>query len=379
MKTRLIAYCSAALMFGASGAAHATQLNYAFGFPSTSAIGSAAEEFATAVKERSQGDLTIRNYALSLLSLAEAASGVRDGLADIGYVLAPYFAAEFPHYSLLSDLNIALNLMEQTGQESLAFGGAITEFTLTKCPECISEFAQQNQLYLGGGASPLYVLLCNTPVETKEQLVGKRVRTGGAGYVRFAEHFGAVSIQIPANEVYEGLSQGIIDCATLSLPELTNYNLRDVVSHITLGVPGGVYGGAATANVNLDSWRGLTDEQRKALIWGSSVMTAGAIWNYREINERDRKETEASDINLIVADEAFIEEVRAFSRADMERIGQIYTESYGVSRTEEIISEFNEVLQRWYGLVEHVDSREKLREVYWEEIFSKIDPSAYGM
>lgn len=379
MKTRLIAFCASAILLGVTGGAQATQLNFAFGFPSGSAVANAAEEFSAAVKERSTGDVTVRNYPLSLLSLAESAAGVRDGLADMAYVLTPYFPAEFAHYSLLSDLNIALNLSEQTGQESLAFAGAISEYALTRCPECLNEFEQQNQIYMGGGASPRYVLLCNKPVTSKEDLQGKRVRTGGAGFVRFAEHFEAVSIQIPANEVYEALSQGVIDCATLSMPELTNYNLRDVVTDITLGVPGGVYGGAATANINRDSWQALSVEQRKALLWGLNVMVADATWNYHEVDIRDREYAQSSNINVIEANEAFITELRAFAKADMARIGQIYKESYGVARAEEIIPEFTEMLEHWRGVVANVDSRDGLRDVFWKEIFSKIDPSTYGL
>jgi len=31
------------------------------------------------------------------------------------------------------------------------------------------------------------------------------------------------------------------------------------------------------------------------------------------------------------------------------------------------------------GLVQNVDSREKLADLYWNEIFSKVDANTYGM
>lgn len=107
-----------------------------------------------------------------------------------------------------------------------------------------------------------------------EDLRGKRLRAGGAGFVRFAEHFNAQGVRLPVNEVYEALDQGILDCAMLSAPELTNYNLYEVVTDITLDVPGGAFAGVASANINADRWKALSTEDREALLWGGSHMTA---------------------------------------------------------------------------------------------------------
>ncbi|GAA6150231.1 TRAP transporter substrate-binding protein [Pseudooceanicola nitratireducens] len=379
MRVKLGLAVLAAYLSGA-GLGQAEQLNYAYGFPAGSSVDVAAKTFAETVAEASGGDLTVRNFPLSLLSLAETTSGLRDGLADIGFVLAIYNAAEFPTYSLLSDLNMSLNLAETpTGKEHMAYAGAITEYAMTKCPECTQEFTRQNQLYMGGGASPIYVLVCTTPVASMEDLKGKRVRTGGPGYVRFVEHFGAISVQLPANENYEALGQGLIDCATQSMPELTNYNLWDVVTHVTVGAPGGLFAGAAPANINLDTWRGLDEAQRKAMIQGASVLIADGFWGYHELDTINRARAAEEGIELVQIDDAFRQEVRAFSEADMKGISKIYQETFGVSRSDEIIAEFNEVLDRWQGLVAEVNTVEQLRGLLWDEIYSKIDPATYGL
>lgn len=379
MRVKLGLAVLAAYLSGA-GLGQAEQLNYAYGFPTGSAVDAAAKSFAQTVEEASGGDLTIRNFPMSLLSLAETTAGVRDGLADIGFVLAIYNAAEFPTYSLLADLNMSLNLNEsRSGKDDMAYAGAITEYALTKCPECTQEFTRQNQLYMGGGASPVYVLACTTPIRTMEDIKGKRVRTGGPGYVRFVEHFGAISVQLPANENYEALGQGLIDCATQSMPEMTNYNLWDVVTHVTYGAPGGLFAGAALANINLDTWRGLSVPQRKAMIRGASVMVADGYWGYHELDKLNRASTGEKGIEVIEIDDAFREEVRAFSAADMAGISKIYQDTFGVARSDEIIAEFNEVLARWQGLVTEVETIEQLRALLWDEVYSKIDPETYGL
>lgn len=101
-----------AVSLSGAGIARAEQLDYAYGYPAGSAADNGAKSFANDVEERSGGDLTIRNFPLSLLSLAEITDGVRDGRADIGFFLAIYDAAEFPTYLLLADLNKSPNLAD---------------------------------------------------------------------------------------------------------------------------------------------------------------------------------------------------------------------------------------------------------------------------
>lgn len=376
-KTAILAGVTAAIL--TTSAAQAVELNYAFGFAPGADVSVAAEEYAAAVEERSGGDVTVRLFPMSLLNLLETGPGLRDGLADIGYVLAPYYAAEYAHYSLVAELNMTLNLSEPTGKESLAYAGAITEYAFTKCPECLEEFERQNQVYMGGATSSLYILLCNKPVANITDLNGKRIRAGSPSFSRFAEHFKAVGIQMSANEVYEGLSQGVIDCAMLSAPELTNYSLLDVVTDVTLGVPGGVYAGAAVGNINLDAWRGLTDDQRAALVWGASLLSADITWNYYSSDARALAAAREKGINIMDADPTLVEELRKFVAADQEVIADIYTKNYNVTRAEEILAEFRPVLERWNGLVQDVETKEQLRDLFWEEIFSKVDPSTHGM
>lgn len=123
--------------------------------------------------------------------------------------------------------------------------------------------------------TPLYNLLCkDVQVTSIADLKGLRLRAGGAGFVRFAEAFGAQGVRLPVSEAYEALDQGIIDCAMLSAPELTNYNLHKVVTDITLAVPGGAFAGVSSANINADRWKGMDDAGREGLLWGGSHMTA---------------------------------------------------------------------------------------------------------
>ncbi|MDX2483306.1 MAG: C4-dicarboxylate TRAP transporter substrate-binding protein [Pseudodonghicola sp.] len=360
--------------------AAAEKLNFAYGYPNTSAIGLAVDDYAAAVQDRSDGEISVKGFAMSLLSLPETSPGVRDGLADVGFVLTPYYAAEYSTNLYLHEMNLLINLAEApTGKEPLAFAGAMLEYTFNDCPECLAEFKAQNQVYTGGGVTPLYNLLCKgVKVTTVEDLKGKRLRAGGAGFVRFAEHFGAQAVRLPTNEVYEALDQGILDCAMLSAPELTNYNLHEVVTDITLGVPGGAFAGVASANVNADRWNAMSVDSREALLWGGSEMTASTTWNFYTDDATAIQNAKDKGIKIHQADPELTAAVQAFVKQDLKTVAALFKDTYGIARAEEIAADFPPLLEKWYGLVKDVESKEQLQALYWDQVISKIDAATYA-
>lgn len=357
-------------------------LRYATGYPAGSDAAVAAENYAKAVKEYSKGDLTIRVFPMSLLSAAETSNGIRDKMADIGYLLTIYTPGEYPHTNLLNDASMQLLFLEKAaGREALAYAGALTEFTLFNCPECHKEFAAQNQVYTGGGSSSNYGLLCTTPVTTLDELKGKRIRIAGSHWARWVSSVGATPVSLTINEVYEALSQGVVDCNIQSAPELINLRLIDAVKAITIAVPGGVYAGVGSANVNTETWRSLNEQQRAAMLRGGAVMTAEVAWGYEESAVKALAEAKQRGISMLEPDAALLENSRNFAKADMKTIIDAYHNQYKVDpkRAEELLQQFAGTLEKWVELVQDVDTKEKLIEVYWDEIFSKLDVKTYGM
>lgn len=383
--TRRTAAKASALAIAAAAATTATplaadNLNFAYGYPTNSAVGLAVDDYAAALEERSGGDLKVKSFAMSLLSLPETSPGVRDGLADVGFVLPPYYAAEYSTNLFLHELNQLINLAETpNGKEPLAYTGAMLEYTMQDCPECVAEFAAQNQVYTGGGVTPLYNLLCKDVVVTSvEDLKGKRLRAGGAGFVRFAEHFGAQGVRLPVNEVYEALDQGILDCAMLSAPELTNYNLHEVVTDITIGVPGGAFAGVASANVNRDRWTSMSDEQRSAMLYAGTVMTAATTWNFYTDDAAAIRHANEKGITIHDAEPELVAAVKDFTRQDLQTVSTLFTEQYNVARAAEIAAEFPARLEKWYALVAEIETQEQLTQLLWDEVVSKVDPATYA-
>ncbi len=363
-----------------TGIAEARSISYATGYSAQSIGAEAGTAYAEALAKYSDGELATKVYPQSLLSFSETPSGVRDGLADSGLVLTPYFPAQFPSTNLAAELSMLLELNGAPAQTAgLAYAGAMSEYLFTQCPECASEFKAQNQVFIGGGGTPPYMLLCNKPVRTLEELEGKRLRIGGAQWSRWAQELGASSVSVPQHETYEALSQGVVDCTIHSAPELTIVKLMEVVSDITTGAPGGVFAGVANT-VNRDTWASLSEDERKAVLHASTVLSAELSWGYAEAAKKNMKTAEELDrITVHAASEPMKEKTRAFIRQDINNMAATYADKYGLGNAEEMIETFRPILDKWVSLVEGVDSGEALAELYWQEVFSKVDVSSHGL
>lgn len=83
------------------------------------------------------------------------------------------------------------------------------------------------------------MLNCNQPVTNREQLAGKRLRTDGSQWSRWAQQFGASPVTLSGNEAFEALDQGVVDCVIISAPDLESLGIIDATTDITTNTPGG--------------------------------------------------------------------------------------------------------------------------------------------
>jgi TRAP-type transport system periplasmic protein len=358
--------------------ASARTLKDAVGFAPNSAQHYAHERFAEYIGENT--DLKIKVYSMSLLNLKETPPGIRDGIADMGFVLPPYYPAEFAENNLAANLSMLSTTGRQVESPGAAMAGATSEYAFLRCPECIKEFEGQNQVYLGTGASPTYIMLCTVPVRTLDDLKGKKYRSGAANFGRWAEYFGGIKVSIPGNDIYEAMGQGVVDCAMLSATELTNLSLFDLTKFITRRIPGGVYSGVATNNVNVDTWRSLTLEQRKAFLKGAARMNADLTWKYYADAKANLDASRGKGIEVIEPSPEIMAKSDEFVKGDLKIIADQFEKDYGLTNVQEKIQVVSELVEKWKTLTEGLENDpEALANVYWDEIFSKIDAETYGM
>ena len=359
--------------------AGARTLKSAVGLATSSAQYYAHSRLAEYLKENAP-NLRMKVYSMSLLNLKETPAGVRDGVADVGFVLPPYFPAEYSEFNLAANVSMLATTGRKVESPGAAMAGATSEYVFFNCPECLTQFEHENQAYLGTGSSPTYVMLCTKPIRTLDDLKGKKFRSGAANFGRWAEFFGGTKVSISANDIYEGLGQGVIDCAMNSATELSNLSLFGVVKFVTRRIPGGVYSGVATNNVNLDTWRSLSLEQRTAFLKGSARAQADLTWKYYSDAKKNLEASPDKGIEVYEPDPEILKQSDEFVKADLKVIAEQFRSDYGVDNTDAKIEKLAELTDKWKTLTEGIEGDpEALFQIYWEEIFSKIDPETYGM
>ncbi|SFC28663.1 hypothetical protein [Tropicimonas isoalkanivorans] len=186
---------------------------------------------------------------------------------DAGTLIYNYMPSDLPTPTLLGD---------RSGNDPLVTAAAKTEVMLLDCPQCQDEMQQHNITVLLNTATPTCALLYNKAVVVApEDLKGLKVRATG-GMALLVGNLGAVPVNTPLTDVYEGLQRGQLDCTLLSMDNLEGAGLWDVVKNVT-ELPMGTFTVGFLA-VNADVWGSLSDAEMAAF-YESGVQ---AICGYEE-------------------------------------------------------------------------------------------------
>ncbi len=377
MRTTIKGLLAGASMLTIAGSAYAQELTFAGGWPPGSAPTQMIEKYAKTLEGYSDGEVTMRVFPLSLLSFAESNAGVRDGIADVTGLLTAYFPAEYPNLNMLAEFSELVEL-EQFASEtsSVAFAGAISEYVMLNCPDCQKEVAAQNQVYMGAGSTTSYVLQCMVPLTSAADLEGKRIRAAGAYWARWAETVGAVPVSMSINETLEGLNQGVVDCTASNTADFVNFGFIDVVKYVYVGLPGAQFNFPIT--MNKDTWSGMSDGAKTALLRAQAELLADMTWVYIEEARDGRERAPGLGIEYGDAPADMVSMNREFINKDKEAIAKIYNERFGIETGAAAADALDELLVKWTDLTKGVEGGEKLSKLYYDEIFSKIDIASYG-
>ncbi|ASM75302.1 lactate-binding periplasmic protein (plasmid) [Pseudosulfitobacter pseudonitzschiae] len=361
----------------ATGVAAET-LNYAIGFPPGGAATDGIKEFNELLS--AEGDVKLKVFELSLLNLKETAPGVRDGLADAGYVITAYYPAEFSEINLPAEMSMLTNIGTPPKSSGAVMAGVITEYAMLHCLDCQAQFKRENQVFLGAMGTSEYVSLCTSPIRAAEDLKGKKMRSSIAAMGRWAESFGGTKVSLPANDIYEAMSQGVVDCAMISAPELGNLQLFDVTKYITLNAPGGSFSGVGALNVNLDTWHDMSAEDRARLIAMAPYNTSYVTVNYSDNAATDLEKATEMGVEIIEAPQALRDATEAFVTQDIELIKTNFANDYGLQNVDEKVEIIIALIEKWKGLTDGIyNDKDALAQVYAAEIFSKVAPDTYYM
>lgn len=327
--------------------------------------------YMAAVKAGSGGSIRFQISAGGGSAAARnSLAALRDGIADAAFLQTPAWLGEFPHQRLIGDLAML-------GADAVAMTGAISEFMLRHCSDCLREMTAQHVVYTGGLVSGAYYLFTHERLVLPQALRVKKIRTPGKAWNRWAAAFNALPVGIEIGALRDALRNRTLDAAIASIDEARQEALWGVSGHATFYPLGMIYAGAPAA-FGHDFWRRLPAADRKILLVEAahaSIDTAVQL----DVLDRDAlRHVTGLGFTLDQPDPRLVAAHDEFVRADLAVIER-EAAAYGIRNAKAKIELMAKLARKWEAIVNETDhDAGKLVDILRREVHSKLDSAKYG-
>lgn len=367
------AVLAATALTPASGAA--SELTASIWFPDTHPLTSHGYlRWAEQVAEASGGDLTLRvMVGEALLPAAAHLSGLRDGIADMTYHAGTYTPSDLPEDNVLAILGIAMT-------NNIVITSAVTDFYMND-PDMQAMFDGHGIVFLGGYATPPYILMCTSPVTTLQEIRGKRIRMPGAIHSEFADSVDAVGVSVPSTEMFTGLERGQLDCAANAANDLKSRSLWDVAKHVTTIDLGSYFAGWLHA-ANAGAWQGLSSAQRQVILDTLPEALIATTLEYTRLSDEALAEAPEHGVTIHEPAEDLAAALAGFNTEQVPEIAMREgRDRFRLSDAEDLITRFEATYAKWEEIYAGIDmdDAEALTAALRENLFDGIDADSYGM
>jgi len=331
-------------------------------------------EWAEAVEKASNGELSFEVFTGgALLPALGTMTGVAQGVAQVGVHAASYTPSELPVSNAVAELGFI-----NSDPYVLAF--AYSDFMMNE-EVGYDEWRKNGVIFGGGFSTPQYYFYCREVFTTHDDLKGKRARLPGAGWSRFGEYLGMVSVAIPASEIYVGLERGALDCVGADPTHLTSGATIIGLTRSVVLLP--MTPGYASAGIfyNPDYWKGLTDDQRRLLFDQTArAMVRTAITFDTEANAA-LKEARQRGIEMVEPDASMQSALDSWIANGVGGLNEVARQRYGIEDPDALFALFQSYIDKWAELLEGVDrhDEETLTALVKTNLFNGIDAATYGM
>lgn len=125
------------------------------------------------------------------------------------------------------------------------------------------------------------VLQTHDPVNSLDDISGKKLRIGGGVSGDVGKALGAVGVNVPAPKVYETVATKVADGVMMPFETRKSFKLADITKNV-YSMPGGFYFGSFAMVLNQDFYDGLSDQDKAALdgVTGEYLSRlAGQAWD----------------------------------------------------------------------------------------------------
>ena len=337
----------AALLALGSPAAAQTTLIFGEAGPNRGARADATQWFADQVEERSGGELQLDiNWGGALFKAEAAAQSIRDGVADLGTVIAVYYPQEMVGYGI-ADLPV---------QNPDAWVGMRATDELMRTSEAIQQdLADKNLVYIGTFTTSAVNIGCkDAAIRTAEDIDGLKVRGVGAYGDAFGE-FGADLVNMSIYDAYQGLDTGLIDCSQGYSYAVSALKQGEVMDSYTL-LDWGQVGGLGIF-MNADAFESLSPEHQELLMEVGSEMADEFGRLITDANEAAVEEMRGQGVEIIELPEA--------ERALLVEKGQASIDEW-VETADSVGLPGEALLEEYRGLIDQYTAERDAQGYPWE-------------
>lgn len=227
--------------------------------------------WAADVAKATGGRVKVEFTAASLGAPARQFDLAGEGLADVTFGDHTYTPGRFVITKMVE--------LPFTGDHAEALSVALWR-TYSPLPEAEKEHRGVKLLgmFTTGIVS---VLTSKKKIDSIEALRGTKLRVGGEMSSRVFKELGAVPVAAPATQVFDLVSQGVVDGAAFNIDAYKNFRLDRFMKLATV-VPEGFYNTSFFLVMNRNRWDSLPKQDQDA-IWKVSAEPfarhAGRIWD----------------------------------------------------------------------------------------------------
>lgn len=364
----------AGLWMGLSSAQAQTELIGSIWFPDTHPLTKYGYlDWSKQVEAASNGQLKIKVFTgTALLPPNAHLSGLRDGIAQITYHAGTYTPSELPEDNVIAALGIGL-------KDNVVTAAAVSDFYMND-PAMRDMFKRNKMVFLGGYATPPYVLMCRTKVETLADIQGKKIRMPGAVHAEWAKSVGAVPVNVPSSEMFTGLEKGQLDCAANAANDMKSRSLWDVAKHLTEIDLGSYYAGWQHA-IHGPTWQKLKPEQRRVLLDTISDAMIETALGYTAQSDEAMKEASNHGVAVTKPAPDLQKALDDFVKNDVKGIAiKEGKDRFKLKDPEGLVQRFEATYAKWAEIFSKVDMKDKeaMKKVLRDNLYSKVDVKAYG-
>ena len=149
------------------------------------------------------------------------------------------------------------------------------------------------------------------------------------------------------------------------------------IAMLTPGVPGGSFV-SGVAQMNRERWAEMSEANKLALLKASAALSARGVYSYYEVGNENMAMAKEKGVAIHEPSAELMEKTRAWIKTDAEALGATYSERFGLKDTDAKLAKLRELMGKWSDLTAGVESEEQLRQIYWDQLHSKIDMATYG-